>query len=471
VGLTLETYTAAVGVALAGIAAGSALGGWSADTWDPRRWLGPMLLIAGAALTLTRPVVILLGPPLRSGGPAATVLLVTLSAGPPALLLSTVPPAVVRLRLRRLSHTGRVVGRLSATSTVGALFGSAITGFGLLAVFSTSTILLGAAGLVSVAGLLTTLVVGRSTGGGRRGSPVAALVGMVVASATLVAATLAGAGPCDSETRYYCVRIEEDRARPGGRLLLLDDLRHAYVDLDDPGHLEFGYARRVGSVLDAIAPTGRSLQALHIGGGGFTIPRYLAATRPGSTSTVLEIDPDVVELARARLGLAGVPGLRVKVGDARRNLADEKTAGYEVVVGDAFGTLSVPWHLATRQLAEEVSRVLRPGGIYVLNLIDQPPLRFLAAELATLRAVFPEVAVLAPGLQLGGGVGGNFVLVASDRRLPLPELRAAAALGGEPGGVGDSAVVDALSRRAKVLTDDRAPVDQLITPRAPNSGR
>lgn len=456
VGLTLETYTAAIGVALAGIAAGAALGGRAADARDPRRFVGPLLVLGGVTLMLTRPLVVVLGPELAGGAEAATLILVALAAGPPAALLSAVPPAVVRLRLRSLEETGRVVGRLSAVSTLGALAGSVLTGFVLLALFPVSGILLATGGLLVVVGLFVTA---RLSGMG--GARLVALAGLA-GSTTLLSGV---SGVCRYETRYYCARVEEDRLRAGGRLLVLDNLRHAYVDLGDPAHLELPYAKRFGSVLDTFAPAGAPVRALHIGGGGFTMPRYLAATRPGSTGTVLEIDPDIVELARDRLGLNETPGLVIRVGDARTSLAAEPAGRYDIVVGDAFGALSVPWHLTTREFVAEIRRVLRPGGTYLLNMIDYPPLRFLAAELATLAAGFSHLAVLAEPGDLSGSGGGNFVLVASDRALPMAGLTTAAALRGERGGVGGAVVAARLAGGAAVLTDDRAPVDQLLTPR------
>ena len=145
-------------------------------------------------------------------------------------------------------------------------------------------------------------------------------------------------------------------------MLVLDDLRHSYVDLDDPRHLEFDYTRWIGDALDAMRPAGRPLDALFVGGGGFTLPRYVAATRPGSRSRVLEVDPQLVDLARERLGPAR-PARRcaVRTGDARVTLRDEPDDSADVVVGDAFGGRTIPWHLATAEFVADVRRVLRPG--------------------------------------------------------------------------------------------------------------
>jgi hypothetical protein len=65
-------------------------------------------------------------------------------------------------------------------------------------------------------------------------------------------------------------------------MVFLDGHESSYVDLTDPTHLEFSYVRRIGDVLDLIRPARQPLDVLHIGGGGFTLPRYVAATRPRS---------------------------------------------------------------------------------------------------------------------------------------------------------------------------------------------
>ena len=454
VGLTLETYTAAIGVALAGIAGGAALGGRLADLVDPRRWLGPATALGGGLLLVARPTVFALGPGLF-GGATGTVLLVGAAVGPAVLVLSTVTPGVVKLRLRSLAETGTTVGRLSATGTLGALAGTFLTGFVLLSALPTSRILLLTGVLLVVVGAVLAVTLPRAA---RRPGAVPLLAG--VAAAALAATWLvASDGTCQRETRYYCAGVVADPSREGGRTLLLDGLRHSYVDLDDPAHLEFGYAQRIGDVI-ASRPPG-PLDALHLGLGGGTLPRHLAAVRPGSRSTVLEVDPGVLALDRERLGLQTGPDLQVRVGDARTAIADQPTDAYDLVVGDAFGSLAVPWHLATREMVEQVRRVLRPGGVYALNVIDHPPARFVRAETATLRAVFSDVVLLGAQAQADGEVGGNYVLVASDAPLSTGQLSALAQSRGAPDRAYDTA---GFADGAQVLTDDDAPVDQLLTP-------
>ena len=202
--------------------------------------------------------------------------------------------------------------------------------------------------------------------------------------------------PCQVESAYYCMRVDHDPFRATGRILWLDDLRHSYVDLADPTVLEFDYTRSFSDAVDAAFPEGQALEALHVGGGGFTFPRYLAATRPAPGARSSRSTPPCCDLARDELGLRTSPALRVRIGDARLGIRDEADDSRDLVVGDAFGSLSVPWHLTTREFAREIDRVLRPGGLYVQNVIDYPSFRFVRAQLATLRERSSDVAAIAP---------------------------------------------------------------------------
>ena len=202
--------------------------------------------------------------------------------------------------------------------------------------------------------------------------------------------------PCDVETAYFCARVETDPDRPSGRSLWLDNLRHAYVDLDDPTVLESRYVRLFADVVEDRADG--PLDVLHIGGGGFTFPRYLAHERPGSDQTVLEIDDELPRIARDRLGLsdADAADFDIRIGDARLALDDFPRDRFDLVVGDAFASQSVPWHLTTSEVAAELDRILRDDGIYVMNVIDGGDNRFARAELATLAEHFTHVAAIRP---------------------------------------------------------------------------
>lgn len=448
VGVSLETYTGIIGTVLAGIALGSAAGGRLADRYDPRSLLGPVLVAAGSAALLSVPIIAALGPGVADdgGGPMGIVTLAVTAFVLPTALLSSVTPMVAKLRLSTTEETGSVVGGLSAAGTAGALVGTFVTGFVLVAAMPTKPIVIAVGLAVAAAGIVTSITA-------RRRSIPAMSIGIVLVS--MSAAIAQGtSSPCERETAYYCVDVLVDSNRPSGRVLMLDTLRHSYVDLNDPTYLEFRYLSLFAGVVDATlgdAP----VQALHIGGGGFTFPRWLAATRPGTTNTVLELDPEIVKIARDELGLVTSPALRVRTGDARLNIADEPSGVFDLVVGDAFGGLSVPWHLTTAEMIGEIARVLRPGGIYVLNVIDYSPQRLVRAELATLAATFEHVALIAPP----DGRSGNHVLVAGDSPISLGDTDPASGLA-----VIDEELDDFIGN-ARILRDDFAPADQLITRR------
>jgi MFS family permease len=458
VGISLETYTGVIGIVLAGISLGTWAGGRLADRIEPRRSLGPIMILGGALALLAVPLVRAVGDATEGSGRNATiVMLAVVGFFAPAAVLSAVTPTVVKMQLRDLGETGRVVGRLSSLATAGAIAGTFVTGFLLIAALPTRPIVLGVGGVLVILGAALWLWVGR-----RRDPLAAGVLSLAVAAAVI--ALSGGPGPCQWESAYFCGRVEQDPLRPSGRYLILDTLYHSYVDLKDPRYLDFSYARAIRGAVDGRYPGRAALETLHVGGGGFTLSRYFPAARPGSTSLVLEIDAELVRQARRRLGLVTGPSLQVRVGDARLGVRRLPDHGYDLVVGDAFGSLSVPWHLATREFAREVQRVLRPGGIYTLNMIDHPPLGFARAEAATLVDVFGHVALIALPDQVDGVSGGNLVLVASDRPLPVAAVRRRVALSGE--GFEEVAVgarLDGFVDGAEVLTDDHAPVDQLIT--------
>jgi spermidine synthase len=462
VGVTLQTNTAVIGAALTAIAIGAWAGGRAADrTPDPARLLGPLLL-AGAGLTLlTLPVVRYVGEATRGTGDASATLLLAMAAVIlPAGLLSAVAPVVAKLQLRDLHETGTIVGKLSGIGTFGGIVATFATGFILVAAFRTSTILIGTGVVVAAVGVL---VLGyqrqRHGGWGGAGPLPGAAAALLPVSLLLVAVA---PNPCQKETEYHCARVVADPDRATGRTLELDTLRHSYVDLADPEYLEFDYTKAIASVADAIGPAGAPVRALHVGGGGFTMPRYLAATRPGTRGTVLEIDGGVVELGRQRLGVDAVPGLTVRVGDARTGLQEQPRGRYDLVVGDAFGGLAVPWHLTTREVAEQVRDTLTADGVYAVNVIDYQPDRFARAETATLRSVFEHVALIGAPVTVAGQGGGNHILVASRQPLPLTDIQRRLA-DRNPWLVAGETATAAFAGRAEVLTDAHAPVDQLIT--------
>jgi hypothetical protein len=111
--------------------------------------------------------------------------------------------------------------------------------------------------------------------------------------------SFAAAHPCEHESAYYCAYIVEDPDRPERSRAVA---RHAAPQLRRPRRPELPrvHLHPAGSATSSprSRPEGEPLDTLHVGGGGFTMPRYLRAEHPGSTSVVLEVDPLLVELSR-----------------------------------------------------------------------------------------------------------------------------------------------------------------------------
>jgi spermidine synthase len=217
-------------------------------------------------------------------------------------------------------------------------------------------------------------------------------------------------------------KLLPDVDQEGAWLLTIDGTPESYVDLRDPAHLEFEYARRVGHVLDLAAEPERPLDALHLGGGALTLPRYVAATRPGSRQRVADIDEALLAFVEEYLPLPPGAQISLNAQDARAFLDETPADSADVVIGDVYGGVHVPAHLTTLSYARSVCRVLRPHGVYAANLADSAPFPFVGSQLATLGAVFTHLALIAEPSVLRGRRFGNTVLVASGEPLPLADL-------------------------------------------------
>ncbi|MEU6025309.1 fused MFS/spermidine synthase [Micromonospora sp. NPDC047134] len=251
------------------------------------------------------------------------------------------------------------------------------------------------------------------------------------------------------------LELVADPARPSGRTLLAGGVEQSYVDLVDPTYLHFEYVRRMAAVTDLAARAGDPLDVLHLGGGALTLPRYVAATRPGSAQVVVERDPAVVELVARDLPPRPT-GVEVRVADAREAVATAPAGAYDLVIADIYRAARMPPHVTTVAFAAEVARVLRPDGIYLVNVTDLPPLVFTRVQAATLRAIFADVCVVADRRMLRGRRYGNVVLAAAARphRLPVARLVVRALRDPVPGGVLHGSALDTFIAGARPRTDD-----------------
>lgn len=447
VGVSLQTFTGIIGTILAAIALGAWLGGRFADRHDPDRILGPLLIAGGVLAIVTPAFVHVFGPSVQGESPVVIVLLAAIGFFLPAAVLSAVTPVAAKALLASVEETGTVVGSLSAIGTSGALFGTFVTGFVLVAAMPSQPI-------TWIVGLvLVVLGIAQTIRSGQR----IVLSSLVVFSIAVLGSS-AVAAPCDYETAYSCAIVTQRGDDPSVKALVLDTFVNSVVDVDDPAYLGSRYARTIAAVVEAEVPGGPGVAA-YIGGGAMTLPQYYHATA-SSRAVVLELDAHLPEIAESDLGLEPGPWLEVVTGDARltlRALADHQ---FDLMVGDAFSGRSVPWHLTTVEFMQDVEVKLADAGVYVMNVIDHPPFGFVDAEVATLAAVFDHVAIVAPPNHLARERGGNFVLVGANDPIPKASILSALTDGEEV--LVDRDAVD-WAGGAPSLTDAFAPADQLLS--------
>lgn len=253
--------------------------------------------------------------------------------------------------------------------------------------------------------------------------------------------------------------IEPDRFVPGAFQLVVDGTPQSHVNLDDPTQLFFEYVQRMGNVIDLIGDPGEPITAVHLGAGAMTLPRYIAATRPGSRQQVVELESDLVDLVRRELPLPRQAQIRVRHGDAREVLG-KLPAGLhgaaDLVVVDIFSGARTPAHVTSVEFYRQAATLLKPAGILLVNIADGPPLAFARSQVATLAATLDEVAALAETQVLKGRRFGNLVLVGSAAPLPMTWLPRLLAGGPHPAKAVAGRELAAFVAGAPMVTDATA---------------
>lgn len=455
-GVSLYTWTGIIGACLTGMSFGHLGGGWLADRGDPRRWL-PAMFLAAAALTgllvVARPALGELTDTMRTIGvpPLVGIFAVsTLFFGVPCLFLAAVSPLVYKLALQNQVRVGGTVGRLAASGVAGSILGTYATGFWLVPAFGTRAILVGITTVLAAMGSYTLVA------SPVRRAVVTSVVVAVLAGAGWPAAVKAGS-PCTVESAYYCIRVQtsDDKEYGPVKKLRLDFLTHSGYRINKPDDLWYEYEQVVGWILQA--RNQRRFQMLFLGGGGYILPHWVEREFARASVDVVEVDPEVTRVALKEFapGAERIRSINQDAREALRDLPPDKA--YNVIFGDVFSDLSVPYHLTTLEFAQLVRSRLTEDGLYLVNVVDQvPDGPLVSAMAATLKQVFPHVDVL-PGVP-DGTARGPLVIAASGKPLPWDEWDQHTArplfVNGRISPAG----------RPLILTDDYVPTDALLLP-------
>jgi len=469
VGTSIIVWTSLIGVVLAFLALGAWLGGRLADKKLSPRILAAMLAGAGLGVALTALIHPLLGEKVMEASPnlyLGAVLGALLHFALPALLFGMTPPYIVRLSLANLASSGATVGRLYALSTAGSIVGTFLGGFVLISYFSSTDVLFGAA---AACGLLSLMVSAKKNPLGIA----VVLFGIGAAfSSVSYASWQAAQGMLPTlETPYNTIRVFEGIAegRRRVRLIQTDPGKiQSGMYLDDPIELYAEYTRyyALGSALHPGAT-----RVLMLGGGGYSVPKWLLAGRAGLDGAalkldVVELDPGMTRLARDYFHVPDDPRMRVYHEDARRFL-NTNTRQYDLIFVDVFNSYySVPFQMGTREAAHALRRALAPGGMLIMNIISaysgENGLLFRSIH-AAMAAAFPEQHAFAVNSPDKLDAVQNIMLLA------LPEQRPdlAAVFAGDAAHFSQNIqtmlrtrVTQAVARDCPALTDDFAPVER-----------
>ncbi len=237
----------------------------------------------------------------------------------------------------------------------------------------------------------------------------------------------------------------------------VDGTPQSHVDLADPTHLHFEYVARMGAVIDQL-PDG-PLTAVHLGAGGLTLPRYVEETRPGSRQQVVEIEQPLVDLVREHLPLPRGASIRFRIGDAREAVArlPKGIVGRtDLLVSDVYSGAQTPAHLTTVEFYAAAASLLSPSGVLLVNAADGAGLSFARRQVATIREVLADVALLAEVQVLKGRRFGNLVIAASAAPLPVEWLPRLMAAGPHPAKVAHGDEIDRFIAGARPARDGDA---------------
>ena len=219
----------------------------------------------------------------------------------------------------------------------------------------------------------------------------------------------------DKPSQYNNIIVTEDDN--GLRVLRFErhGARQSIAKPGDPAYLGFAYTK-VAFVGLALAPEPQRIMIVGVGGG--TMPMFLRHYYSNATIDAVDIDPDVVHVAKEYFGFREDPKLRAHVRDGRQFVESVRDP-YDVIFLDAFGASTVPPHLTTVEFMRAVRRAVKPDGVVVGNIWGRQMNPLYDSMVRTYQEVFDELYILeVPGTT-------NRILLALPRKQALDHAQLA----------------------------------------------
>jgi predicted membrane-bound spermidine synthase len=454
VGASIYVWTSLIGVILASLSLGYYFGGKLADRNPAPIFFSGIIMISAALICLTaamRDVGALLtgvSPSLEIRSVILSIILFT----PASLFLGMVSPYAIRLKINKLETAGKDAGNLYALSTLGSICGTFLAGFCIIpsvgsreSLFLTALVL----AITSVA-----LVGGKSFK-----KPL--LIFLMLISGALYFYNIGPRIPviADIDTQYGRVLVYEVAGTPIDKTIRILSTGGPFgiqnaIFPDRIDDLVIGYTKlfRLAGYFNPTLKT-----ALMMGGGAYTYPRDFINNFPQATMDIVEIDPAVTQIAKKYFYFKPDPRLSIFSQDGREYLNSNKKK-YDVIFNDAFGSVSTPFQLTTKEAVQEEYNSLNDDGLVLSNVtssISGDSGKFFRAEYATYKEIFPQVFVFLPSKVPGSGEIQNIVLVGSKSVKPFDFKTADQRFSGYLGGLWKGPV----ETDVPVLTDDFAPAE------------
>lgn len=458
IGTSTYVWTSLIGIILGALSLGYWLGGKTADRKPDLKILAAVIFLAGgavAATILTKDVFLsfIARSPLSLELKSIAAALILFA--PASVLLGFVTPYAVKLKMISLADSGKTVGRLYALSTIGSIFGTFLAGFVLIPfVGSVRTLYLIVFALFGLSILLVPFALSKTN------LTILILFVFGIAATELQGYLLFRTNDLrDIDTEYSRVRVftmQDEETGRNVRAMAFDPhfiQSKMFLDGDELASEYLKYYHLVRHFKPDFQ------NALMIGGAGYSFPKDFLKRYPDKQLEVVEIDPQMTEIAKKYFNLREHPNLKIFHEDGRIFLNRAGAKKYDAVFLDAFGSLfTVPFHLTTVEAVREISRVLKDDGIVIFNAggaIKGKSSRFINAELATYKEVFPQVLLFKVRPERADEVVQNLIIVAVKSQTPL-DLESDDA---ELSKFLDNLYLQPLETREKILTDDLAPVE------------
>lgn len=463
VGVSLYSWTSIIGVMLGGLSLGNWLGGIWADRGAGTKATGLVLLASGLSCFTILLFLTFIAPAIQSsnlGILSASFIFALLLFFIPAMLLGIITPLLTVLALQLDNRSGHIIGMMNALAALGSILGTFLTGYWLIQVFGTYTIIIVCASILMILAFPYVINVSRK-------QMTLSLFGMtLIISLSVVRNSYQN--PCLVESQYYCIRVkDQSQLVPFGttRTLILDNLSHGTNHKQVPKMLIERWVHLMDEIIfNYFGEKSNSISYFFAGGGSYTHPRAIKARSEHATIVVAEIDPMITKTVRENLFL-DTSGIKIQHLDARVALRKHQPRQFDVVVGDVFHDITVPYHLTTREYNQLIKSRLKHNGLYLLNIVDTYPNPLLIKSIyKTLKMDFKNVHIWLETLP-DSSQRTTYVLSASDVYQAPEALKAKRGFKLRSWKNLTKTIIETGTELNKlpVLTDRFAPVEKLVS--------